>query len=171
MKSIQIKGNSNIKKILPDQYNSTRKEYSSWDLSSNLLLPSKQPELVNMLYLNSAFPEKKLLENAIKKKLSSYKQQDIKNEIYSEKFFITFENTISTLVESKMKCFYCNNEMLLLYKEIKNGKQWTLDRKNNDMGHNNDNVVISCLDCNLKRRNTNMKKFLFTKKLSLTKLS
>ena len=64
-----------------------------------------------------------------------------------------------------MKCTYCSCNMMLLYKEIKDPKQWTLDRIDNTMGHNTDNVVISCLECNLKRRNTNMKKFMFTKNL------
>ena len=73
------------------------------------------------------------------------------------------------LVKCKLRCFYCSNEIFLIYKEIKNKYQWTLDRINNDMGHNNDNVVISCLDCNLKRRNQNINKFLFTKKLNIIK--
>jgi len=30
--------------------------------------------------------------------------------------------------------------------------QWTLERINNDFGHNNDNVVIACLQCNVERR-------------------
>ena len=107
--------------------------------------------------------------NMIKKKLSSYKQQDIKNCIYGEKFFIPLEDTVQKLVECKMKCYYCNKNMVLLYKEIKDPIQWTLDRIDNTMGHNTDNVVISCLQCNLKRRNTNMKKFLFTKNLVLIK--
>jgi len=48
--------------------------------------------------------------------------------------------------------------------------QWTLDRIDNDMGHNNNNTVISCLGCNLQRRTTNQDKFLFTKQLKLKKI-
>ena len=57
----------------------------------------------------------------------------------------------------------------LIYKEVRAKKQWTLDRIDNDIGHNNGNVIISCLECNLKRRRTNMDKFKFTKQLRIVK--
>jgi RNase P subunit RPR2 len=47
--------------------------------------------------------------------------------------------------------------------------QWTLERMDNNKGHNNDNVVIACLDCNLKRRLQNKDAFLFTKQLTITR--
>ena len=59
--------------------------------------------------------------------------------------------------------------MYILYEKTREQKQWTLDRINNDIGHNTDNVVISCLECNLKRRKTNQSAFLFTKQLNLVK--
>ena len=59
---------------------------------------------------------------------------------------------------------------MLFYKECKQDNQWTLDRIDNSMGHNTNNVVISCLECNLKRRNTDLKKFLYTKQLSIKKI-
>ena len=48
-------------------------------------------------------------------------------------------------------------------------KEINLDRINNDLGHNKDNVKIACLGCNLKRRRLNMDKFLFTKQLKIQK--
>jgi hypothetical protein len=51
---------------------------------------------------------------------------------------------------------------------VRENKQWTLDRIDNNLGHNEDNVVIACLECNLKRRRTNQSKFLFTKQLKIT---
>ena len=59
--------------------------------------------------------------------------------------------------------------MFLLYDIVREAKQWTLDRINNDIGHNTDNVLISCLECNLKRRRTNKDAFLFTKQLVIVK--
>jgi hypothetical protein len=102
----------------------------------------------------------------IRKKMSGYKQQDLKNKIYSEPHFVTLDLILDKLKECEMKCLYCKQEMCTTKKA-----QWTLDRINNLMGHNKDNVVISCLSCNLKRRNISLEKFLFTKQLKIVKMS
>ena len=107
--------------------------------------------------------------NQIENKLQSYKQQDVLKKRYDEKKFINIRETINKLNESKLLCHYCNNKMFILYDIVREMKQWTLDRINNDVGHNSDNVVISCLDCNLKRRRTNKDAFLFTKQLNIVK--
>tara|TARA_A100001015_G_scaffold229222_1_gene259133 strand:- start:2387 stop:2899 length:513 start_codon:yes stop_codon:yes gene_type:complete len=169
MKKIRIEGNSNIKKVIPEQYDSTRKEIKKNEIEDYLLEHNKQIEIINKLYLDDVNNDGKLVIKFINNKLNSYKQQDVKNNIYGEKFFIKADKVIELLVGCKLRCFYCNTNVFLIYKEIKDKNQWTLDRINNDIGHNNDNVVISCLDCNLKRRNQNMNKFLFTKKLNIIK--
>ena len=169
MKKITIEGNSNIKKVIPEQYDSTRKDIKKNEIDDKLLEHNKQIEIINKLYLDDVSHNEKMITKFIKSKLNSYKQQDLKNNIYGEKFFIKEDKVVEMLVKCKLRCFYCSNEIFLIYKEIKNKYQWTLDRINNDMGHNNDNVVISCLDCNLKRRNQNINKFLFTKKLNIIK--
>jgi len=56
-----------------------------------------------------------------------------------------------------------------MYENVREEKQWTLDRIKNDIGHNNDNVVICCLKCNLKRGTINDKKFKFTKQMRIIK--
>ena len=68
-----------------------------------------------------------------------------------------------------MLCFYCKCETYILYEIVREHNQWTIDRIDNSLGHNNDNFVISCLGCNIKRRKTNSDKFLFTKQLNLIK--
>ena len=47
--------------------------------------------------------------------------------------------------------------------------QWTLDRLDNSIAHTTDNVVISCLNCNLKKGRKNEEDFTFTKQLTITK--
>jgi len=59
---------------------------------------------------------------------------------------------------------------MLLYKLVREPKQWTLDRIDNEYGHCVDNIVLSCLECNLKRRRTNQNKFVFTKQLKITRI-
>ena len=90
--------------------------------------------------------------------------------IYSKHHFIHIDTTVQRLVESKLKCLYCEQKLMLFYKESKQDNQWTLDRIDNSMGHNTNNVVISCLECNLKRRNTDLDKFKYTKQLHIKKL-
>jgi hypothetical protein len=59
--------------------------------------------------------------------------------------------------------------MNVLYDISREASQWTVDRINNDLGHNINNFYLACLDCNLKRRCRNDAKFLFTKQLKITK--
>jgi hypothetical protein len=56
-----------------------------------------------------------------------------------------------------------------LYKLVREMQQWTLDRIDNDRGHFLDNVEISCLECNLKRKKQNSDKFLFTKQIKIVR--
>ena len=39
----------------------------------------------------------------------------------------------------------------------------------NDIGHNNGNLVVACLECNLKRRRTNKDAFMFTKNMVIVR--
>ena len=89
--------------------------------------------------------------------------------MYSREEFIDYEVLIQKLVESKLNCFYCNNKCYLIYDKVRQQNQWTLDRINNDYGHNKNNLVISCLKCNLQRRNIDKDKFLFTKQMKIKK--
>ena len=73
------------------------------------------------------------------------------------------------LVVSKLKCNYCKNQCLLFYKNIREKMMWTLDRINNNLGHNRDNVVISCLGCNLQKRRRGEEAFKFMKQMVIKK--
>ena len=118
---------------------------------------SYQSVIMNQLYLDGPIAGKKALSQLLSKKMLSYKHQDIKNNIFSKTHFISHQNTMEKLVESRMKCIYCRKNMLFVYDTIREDRQWTLDRIDNELGHNDNNVVICCLACNLARRNTNMK--------------
>ena len=107
------------------------------------------------------------MHSSISKKLSGYRQQDRRYDIFSAHHFIQAA-AVEKLLDG-MKCCYCRQDMLLHY-PARDPKQWTLDRIDNSMGHNAGNVVACCLGCNLQRRNRSMAKFLFTKQLSITKL-
>ena len=139
---------------------------NSIDIEYNM---TEQKSFLNMIYLNEDFTEKKELDKNIKKKINSYKQQDIKKKKFNEIQFIKYNNVIEKLIISKLKCYYCNTDMKLLYSKSKEPNQWTLERINNKEGHTKFNTVCACLKCNLERRTKNSKKFLFTKKMNLIK--
>ena len=124
---------------------------------------------INMLYLNQNFIEEKDLKKKLNKKLSSYKSQDKKKYRYVEDKFITETQLIDKLFLSQLKCYYCSCHVYLFYNNSREDEQWTLERLDNKLLHSNENTVISCLKCNLKRRTSNSKKFLFTKKMNLIK--
>jgi 5-methylcytosine-specific restriction endonuclease McrA len=105
----------------------------------------------------------------LNKKISSYKQQDIIRGFYEPEKFITINSIVKNLYDCKLECYYCTQKMVILYEIVREMKQWSVDRINNNLGHNRDNIVIACLDCNLKRRRTGKAAFLFTKQLNIIK--
>ena len=128
-----------------------------------------QIKMINEMFLSQSCRNEKLLRREIEKKISGYKAQDIDKQFYDAELLISLSDTIEKLVESKLKCHYCNCEVLLLYKNVRDPFQWSLDRIDNSKCHSRENTIIACLKCNLQRRTQNMNKFLFTKQLKITK--
>lgn len=106
----------------------------------------------------------------INRKIYSYKQQDIIKNHYNSHEFITLKSIIDKMLDCELKCYYCSCEMNVLYDISREMKQWTVDRINNDLGHNLTNYYLACLECNLKRRRRSDDKFLFTKQMKIVKL-
>ena len=121
---------------------------------------------LNMLYLGTPNP---VIDKELKKKLSSYKQQDRVKQKHDADKFISMTSLVQKLVESQLKCHYCQDMVHITGDKKREKKQWTLDRVDNNLGHLEDNVVIACLDCNLKRRCIDKDKFMFTKRLKVDK--
>lgn len=112
----------------------------------------------------------KLLQSQIQCKLSSYKYQDMMKHKWDPDYFITLTQTLDLLAKSELKCHYCQRICRLLYENVRDPQQWSLDRIDNGKGHNEDNVCLSCLGCNLKRRVTHHQNFLYTQQVVLCKL-
>ena len=127
---------------------------------------TKEMMHLNMLYLGTPNP---VIDKELKKKLSSYKQQDRVKKKHDADKFITMASLVQKLVESQLKCHYCQDMVHITGDKKREKKQWTLDRVDNNLGHFEDNVVIACLDCNLKRRCIDKDKFMFTKRLKVDK--
>ena len=144
------------KEVTKDLSNAIISIYDNYDI---------QLALIQKLYKGIPFYEQKYFNQALKLKLDSYKQQDIKKSYDAYNDFITLENIIEKLVNSDMLCFYCNVKTLILFKNSRTENQWTLDRINNYDEHSNSNTIICCLKCNLQRRRKNSAKFKFSKQL------
>lgn len=168
---IEDKDNSKEKKINCEKEKKYRVETQSWGLNENELSHDTQLKILLSEELNNSTGNKYInkLTNHIKNKIYNYKQQDINKNKYNENDFVSFDETIELLRNASLKCHYCSESVYILYELVREKKQWSLDRINNDIGHNKGNLVIACLECNLKRRRTNKDAFMFTKNMVIIK--
>jgi len=126
-------------------------------------------EFIENIQINTPFFGKEMLEREIKKKHSSYKSQDKKKNRYDEDQHIQYDELIQKLCDSRLKCYYCKRDICLLYKNKNETNQWSLERFDNNLGHYAENTCISCLQCNLQRRNENHEYFKFGKQMTIVK--
>lgn len=152
--------------IINDIFNKYHTNLNIHDLSDDNNISTS---VVIDLDSNLLTPVEKIIFNEIKLKINNYKSQDVINK-FNTNNIISIISCIELLVKSKNTCFYCLEPCLIVYQNIRYPKQWTLDRINNDIGHNTNNVVIACLQCNLQRKNKNSDKFLQGKQLKLVKI-
>jgi len=109
------------------------------------------------------------IHRQINYKIHSYRSQDLKKSLYDESKFVDYTYVMELLREKRLLCFYCRESTTLMYDTVRDGKQWTLDRMDNSMGHNRGNVEIACLTCNLRRRTMYHERYVFTKQLNVVK--
>jgi hypothetical protein len=114
-------------------------------------------------------PKLLILFREIRRKIEGYRCQDLEKSKYNDLEFIVFKDVVQKLIQCKMICFYCQEKVKLLYLQVRDPKQWTLERIDNQVGHNRTNVEIACLSCNVRRRTMYHEKFRFTKQLVIQK--
>ena len=165
MKKIVIKGKRNIDGVKGEK-KKTRKITNN--INKKVFNKVSQVEYLNKLYLGENYDGIDFVKKEVERKLSGYKNQDVKKKKLSDKL-ISYEECLEKLVISKLKCYYCKTDCLITYENVREQSQWTLDRIDNSIGHEKDNVVICCLKCNLKRRTTDDEKFKFTKQMRIIK--
>ena len=143
----------------------------TYDISFEYLYDKSQ----HITYIGQVYNKEKTIYSLkpiiqeLKKKYNSYKSQDKKKNRYDEEQFITFDEMIFKLYNSKLKCYYCKCDTCLIYKNKNENQQWSLERFDNNIGHYNTNTCISCLKCNLQRRTDNHEYFKMGKELTLIK--
>jgi hypothetical protein len=178
-KTISIIGTNNkyqMNKLIRERKTEPKKREVSkkWSFSEEYFNYDKQMKIINDISVMNL--EKKsddeitqTVIQEINKKISGYKQQDIIKKKLDMESLVDFNSIINKMIECELKCRYCKCEMAVLYDITREMKQWSVDRIDNDKGHNKDNFHLACLDCNLKRRRRTDEKFLFTKQLSIVK--
>jgi hypothetical protein len=155
--------------IFNDPYNK-KKVVSEIDNENQLLMIEilyKKMNINNEIINNELKKDEITFEREIKKKLNSYKNQDKQKNKYDSEKIITYNEIIQKLYDSKLKCYYCNCDMVILFNKKREGCQWTLERFDNNIGHYETNTCISCLKCNLQRRTDNYEYFKNGKQLKI----
>jgi hypothetical protein len=142
---------------------------SSWktNVASEIISDTEnQLEILRNIENQSNAP---FLKSLVARKLKSYNEQDAKKtfDVSTPHFAttITIPETIQLLVDSCMKCYYCHETTRFLYETVRDPLQWTLERLNNEYPHTKSNVVIACLQCNLRRRCMNSERYQKTKQM------
>lgn len=179
-KKIEICGTNNrytMKKVTQtNEPMKTRVAAKKWHISEDFFKKNKQLEIINEIYLNDldkdndkikSYMEKNILIQEVERKIQGYKQQDVDKKLFQVDNFISFRGVIELLFDSSLSCHYCKDDIFVLYEIVRETKQWTLDRVDNAYGHNDRNLVISCLTCNLQRRCQSKDKFSFTKQMKI----
>ena len=113
--------------------------------------------------------QKPLILQQLNYKMNGYRSQDVEKDKYCEEKFVTVQNILDLLISCDNICYYCKEPVKIFYDFVREPKQWSLDRIDNDFGHNYDNVIIACLQCNLRRKTMYHERYLFTKQLVITK--
>jgi hypothetical protein len=173
-KKISITGTNNkyqMKKMAMNYEKEVKKRLHSekWTVTNDQYEYANQLKMVNDISNNIVSDITKIAIQEINKKIAGYKQQDKIKKLFDESKFLTLESVINKMVECELKCRYCLKEMNVLYDILREMTQWSVDRVDNNLGHNIGNFHLACLDCNLKRRRRTDEKFLFTKQLNIIK--
>ena len=175
MRAINITGKHNIDKINEidnKSYKAVRKNMLQID-PDLLINHQMQLETLREIYVLDGADSgdiTSLFKSELIHKIQGYKGQDIKKEIHNAETLINLEHVLEKLVASNLECAYCSKPVFILYKNVREPWQWTLDRLDNDLSHTMENTCISCLKCNLQRRLIDADKFTFTKKLKINKV-
>jgi len=142
-----------------------------WTFNENDLEYENQMKLIKEIQENKIVNREpcNFIVRQINNKIYGYRTQDIDKNLLCEEKLIDLQNVLNLMIKCDNKCFYCKENVNVLYEYVREPKQWTLERLDNNFGHNNDNVVIACLSCNLRRKTMHYERFVFTKQLNIIK--
>ena len=175
-KSILISGKNNrynMKKVLVDVERTPverkaelEKQFYTHRIQLDLIKSTCSTEGALPLQYVDAVP---IFMSHIDKKLYGYLFQDKTKNRVGSGAHITRSETIQKIVECGQVCYYCTENVFLLYTAVREASQWTLDRIDNAVRHSADNVVVACLACNLEKGTRGKTAFRLTKQMVIQK--
>ena len=162
-KTINV-GKEKSKRVVVESWTFTENDLDFENIIKVLKIVEKK-EFENTEYKNIC----KCVIQQLNQKINGYKSQDIAKKILDLEKLVDLDTVIQLLLQCNLQCFYCKNRVKVLYEHVREPLQWTLDRIDNDFGHNKGNLEIACLSCNLRRRTMYADRYVFTKQLKLIK--
>lgn len=172
-KKIIIIPESNTNKVVKTEKEKVKRVISTtskWNVREPDLYSEKQ-----IAYIDDIYQKNKetgtdqeihhLICHQIQQKIHGYHSQDVHKHILDPGRFVTIDDVVELLFLCKLDCFYCKEKVQVLYDIVREPKQWTLERIDNDFGHNRGNVSIACLKCNVGRRTMYQDRYAFTKQM------
>jgi hypothetical protein len=88
----------------------------------------------------------------LRRKLYEYRKQDHENGIHDKRTAISAAETVELVAKAKGKCAHCKQPVSFEKNPKMRGNGFTLDRKNDKIGHTRANCAVSCLECNVKNK-------------------
>jgi len=143
-----------------------------WNITEEDMQPDAQLTYIRQLVNNENVdvnPCQVILKH-VTQKIAGYRAQDIKKSLYEPDQIVDVHYALKTLENAENICYYCKKPVQVLYEKAREPTQWSLDRIDNSIGHNKENVVIACLQCNVGRKTMHQGRYAFTKQLVITKL-
>lgn len=94
----------------------------------------------------------------LRAKRRGYQEQD-RGRGWDPAFVLTERDMAEQMLVQKQRCWHCKTHIRVLYRDRYDPLQWSIDRMDNTRGHTRDNVVVSCMRCNLRRGKTAIHRF------------
>lgn len=167
----KTKNERESKEIVVDKKKRTITQNRRWTFTSDDMIPTSQLDLAKLALHHIAEdsiitnPKIHIAVRLLSDKLRGYRTQDMSKSLYSESEFIPMRTLLELMLRCGMICFYCKEPVKMIYEEVRDPKQWTLERIDNTRGHNSNNVEIACLTCNLRRRTMYHERYVLTKQM------
>ena len=104
--------------------------------------------IMNSVYDKVSQISQGTLDEVILRKLNEYKIQDKNNKKVISSNDVSIEDIKKLMVKQENKCYICGDVVITSYWQPNCLYQFTLDRIDNKLPHNRNNVLICCYYCN-----------------------